>query len=56
MKFFFLLAGLLPLQALANNGWVELSADYQHYSKGLSAAQTLSLNGSLKQEGRTIFW
>jgi YaiO family outer membrane protein len=55
MKFFFLLAGLLPLQALANNGWVELSADYQHYSKGLSAAQTLSLNGSLKQEGRTIF-
>lgn len=45
----------LPLTALADTGWVELSADYQHYSKGLSAAQTLSVAGSLKHATRTLY-
>ena len=45
----------LPLSAGANTGWVEMSGDYQHYSKGFDSAQTLSLAASLKQSSRTIY-
>jgi len=45
----------MPLLASANSGWVELSTDYQDFTKGFQSAQTHTLAASLKQEGRTIF-
>ncbi|MES2719698.1 MAG: YaiO family outer membrane beta-barrel protein [Pseudomonadota bacterium] len=52
-----LVAALLlsPLMAIADTGWVELSADYQDYSNGFSSAQTYALSGSLKQATRTLY-
>lgn len=45
----------LPLNAVADSGWIGLSADYQDYSKDFRSAQTYSLAGSLKQATRTLY-
>ena len=44
-----------PLMAVADSGWVELSADYQDYSKNFRSAQTYTMAGSLKQATRTLY-
>lgn len=44
-----------PLMAAADSGWVELSADYQDYSKSFRSAQTYTMAGSLKQATRTLY-
>lgn len=55
MKTWLAAAFLSPLMAIADTGWVELSADYQDYSNGFSSAQTYALAGSLKQATRTLY-
>lgn len=45
----------LPLMAVADTGWIGLSADYQDYSKNFRSAQTYSLAASLKQADRTLY-
>lgn len=44
-----------PIIATADSGWIELSADFQDYSKNFSSAQTYTMAGSLKQATRTLY-
>lgn len=55
MKILIITVCCSPLIAVADSGWVELSADYQDYSKNFRSAQTYTVAGSLKQDTRTLY-
>ncbi len=55
MKAFVIALCCTPLMAVADSGWVELSADYQDYSKNFRSAQTYTMAGSLKPATRTLY-
>lgn len=45
----------MPLMAVADNGWLSYSVDYQDYSKDFRSARSHTLAGSLKQAERTLY-